>query len=217
MLVFVCRPQYYKLIEECISQIVLHRSGVDPDFSTRKFQIDVDPLIGKFWPPSATFIHNVLMFLVWYFFYSRSGDILMMKHLIWMCWIFVRLPAVSYFSLSYSSKCAYRESRGTRVLARVKVKIRGCNVCLLKTSTSLPPPAFWCIFEGDSFQITSLQARFKRSTSLQDIACLPSFSLIVTSDFSLKQQMTACWNISVIILQPTNGIAPAPEFWAVHL
>lgn len=39
------RPQYYKLIEECISQIVLHRSGVDPDFSTRKFQIDVDPLI----------------------------------------------------------------------------------------------------------------------------------------------------------------------------
>ena len=43
---FHCRPQYYKLIEECISQIVLHRSGVDPDFSTRKFQIDVDPLIG---------------------------------------------------------------------------------------------------------------------------------------------------------------------------
>jgi len=39
------RPQYYKLIEECISQIVLHRSGVDPDFSTRRFQIDVDPLI----------------------------------------------------------------------------------------------------------------------------------------------------------------------------
>lgn len=39
------RPQYYKLIEECISQIVLHRSGVDPDFSTKRFQIDVDPLI----------------------------------------------------------------------------------------------------------------------------------------------------------------------------
>ncbi|XP_012224016.1 protein diaphanous isoform X2 [Linepithema humile] len=40
------RPAYYKLIEECISQIVLHRSGCDPDFSaTKRFQIDVQPLI----------------------------------------------------------------------------------------------------------------------------------------------------------------------------
>ena len=42
------RPQYFKLIEECISQIVLHRSGVDPDFRyTKRFEIDVDPLIGR--------------------------------------------------------------------------------------------------------------------------------------------------------------------------
>jgi diaphanous 2 len=41
-----CRPAYYKLIEECVSQIVLHRSGCDPDFSaTKRFQIDVQPLI----------------------------------------------------------------------------------------------------------------------------------------------------------------------------
>lgn len=26
------RPAYYKLIEECVSQIVLHKSGHDPDF-----------------------------------------------------------------------------------------------------------------------------------------------------------------------------------------
>ncbi|XP_076669045.1 diaphanous related formin 1 isoform X3 [Andrena cerasifolii] len=40
------RPAYYKLIEECVSQIVLHRSGSDPDFSaTKRFQIDVQPLI----------------------------------------------------------------------------------------------------------------------------------------------------------------------------
>ena len=46
--VFLFRPQYYKLIEECISQIVLHRGGVDPDFRhTQKFQIDVEPLIGE--------------------------------------------------------------------------------------------------------------------------------------------------------------------------
>ena len=47
-MVYVFRPQYFKLIEECISQIVLHRSGVDPDFRyTKRFEIDVDPLIGR--------------------------------------------------------------------------------------------------------------------------------------------------------------------------
>ncbi|KAJ6661673.1 hypothetical protein lerEdw1_013195 [Lerista edwardsae] len=35
------RPLYFKLIEECISQIVLHRSGQDPDFSYGK-RLDVD-------------------------------------------------------------------------------------------------------------------------------------------------------------------------------
>ncbi|KAL4229773.1 Protein diaphanous 1 [Mactra antiquata] len=40
------RPQYYKLIEECVTQIVLHRSGTDPDFRiTRRFKIDVEPLL----------------------------------------------------------------------------------------------------------------------------------------------------------------------------
>ncbi|XP_015281140.1 PREDICTED: protein diaphanous homolog 3 [Gekko japonicus] len=38
---YYVRPLYFKLIEECISQIVLHRSGVDPDFSYRK-RLDVD-------------------------------------------------------------------------------------------------------------------------------------------------------------------------------
>ena len=46
---FVCsRPQYYKLIEECVTQIVLHRNGLDPDFRhTKKFEIDVEPLLSK--------------------------------------------------------------------------------------------------------------------------------------------------------------------------
>ncbi|CAB3986142.1 diaphanous homolog 2 isoform X1 [Paramuricea clavata] len=39
------RTQYFNLIEECVSQIVLHKSGVDPDFATKKFQIDVENLI----------------------------------------------------------------------------------------------------------------------------------------------------------------------------
>ena len=61
---FICRPQYYKLIEECISQIVLHRSGVDPDFATKKFQIDVDPLIGKL---------SVLSSIMYAMFYFSGG------------------------------------------------------------------------------------------------------------------------------------------------
>ena len=46
-LFFSCRPQYYKLIEECISQIVLHRGGIDPDFASKRMEIDVEPLIGE--------------------------------------------------------------------------------------------------------------------------------------------------------------------------
>ena len=41
------RPQYFKLLDQCTSQIVLHKSGVDPDFHyTKKFNVDVDNLIG---------------------------------------------------------------------------------------------------------------------------------------------------------------------------
>merc|ERR1719209_1920743 len=40
------RPAYYKLVEESVSQIVLHKSGCDPDFrATQRFSIDVEPLI----------------------------------------------------------------------------------------------------------------------------------------------------------------------------
>merc|ERR1719341_751634 len=40
------RPAYYKLVEECVSQIVLHKSGCDPDFrATKRFEIDVEPLV----------------------------------------------------------------------------------------------------------------------------------------------------------------------------
>uniref|UniRef100_A0A8V5G4C3 Uncharacterized protein n=1 Tax=Melopsittacus undulatus TaxID=13146 RepID=A0A8V5G4C3_MELUD len=38
---YFIRPQYFKLIEECVSQIVLHRSGTDPDFTYRK-RLDID-------------------------------------------------------------------------------------------------------------------------------------------------------------------------------
>lgn len=40
----IIRPAYYKLIEECVTQIVLHKNGLDPDF-TKRFDIDVQPLI----------------------------------------------------------------------------------------------------------------------------------------------------------------------------
>ena len=45
-----CRPQYFKLVDKCVSQIVLHKSGLDPDFHyTQKFNIDVDTIIGKYY------------------------------------------------------------------------------------------------------------------------------------------------------------------------
>uniref|UniRef100_A0A8C4FB91 Diaphanous-related formin 2 n=1 Tax=Dicentrarchus labrax TaxID=13489 RepID=A0A8C4FB91_DICLA len=38
---YYIRPQYFKVIEECVSQVVLHRSGMDPDFGYSK-RLDVD-------------------------------------------------------------------------------------------------------------------------------------------------------------------------------
>lgn len=40
------KSAYYQLIEECVTQIVLHKPGYDPDFrANRRFNIDVQPLI----------------------------------------------------------------------------------------------------------------------------------------------------------------------------
>ncbi|XP_057164171.1 protein diaphanous homolog 3 [Ursus arctos] len=38
---YFIRQQYFKLIDECVSQIVLHRDGMDPDFTYRK-RLDLD-------------------------------------------------------------------------------------------------------------------------------------------------------------------------------
>uniref|UniRef100_A0A8C0Z9B4 Diaphanous related formin 3 n=1 Tax=Cyanistes caeruleus TaxID=156563 RepID=A0A8C0Z9B4_CYACU len=47
---YFIRPQYFKLIEECVSQIVLHRSGTDPDFTYRKrLDINFSHLLGKYY------------------------------------------------------------------------------------------------------------------------------------------------------------------------
>lgn len=62
---FVHRPQYYKLIEECISQIVLHRGGVDPDFGHKRIDIDVEPLIGEF-PLVCLFVLQFSFFMSGY-------------------------------------------------------------------------------------------------------------------------------------------------------
>lgn len=42
-----CRPQYYKLIDECVAQIVLHRNGADPDFRCRNLSLNIEGLIGE--------------------------------------------------------------------------------------------------------------------------------------------------------------------------
>uniref|UniRef100_A0A8D0HFY2 Diaphanous related formin 1 n=1 Tax=Sphenodon punctatus TaxID=8508 RepID=A0A8D0HFY2_SPHPU len=42
---YEARPQYYRLIEECVSQIILHKNGIDPDFKCRRLKIDIEGLI----------------------------------------------------------------------------------------------------------------------------------------------------------------------------
>ncbi|XP_026991503.1 protein diaphanous homolog 2 isoform X1 [Tachysurus fulvidraco] len=45
---YYIRPQYYKVIEECVAQIVLHRSGMDPDFGYReRLEVDFTQLIDQ--------------------------------------------------------------------------------------------------------------------------------------------------------------------------
>ncbi|CAH0549361.1 unnamed protein product [Brassicogethes aeneus] len=39
------KPAYFKIIEECVSQIVLHKSGMDPDFKKNHLDIDLAPLM----------------------------------------------------------------------------------------------------------------------------------------------------------------------------
>lgn len=39
------RPAYFQLIEECVSQIVLHKAGCDPNFDSRDFHIDTSMLL----------------------------------------------------------------------------------------------------------------------------------------------------------------------------
>ncbi|XP_056641001.1 protein diaphanous isoform X2 [Diorhabda sublineata] len=41
------RPAYFKLIEEIISQIVLTKSGLDPDFKKKHIDIDLQPLLDE--------------------------------------------------------------------------------------------------------------------------------------------------------------------------
>uniref|UniRef100_A0A8D3CK27 Diaphanous related formin 1 n=1 Tax=Scophthalmus maximus TaxID=52904 RepID=A0A8D3CK27_SCOMX len=44
---YLARPQYYKLMDECIAQIVLHRNGADPDFKCRNLSINIEGMIGE--------------------------------------------------------------------------------------------------------------------------------------------------------------------------
>uniref|UniRef100_A0AAY4DPJ9 Diaphanous-related formin 3 n=1 Tax=Denticeps clupeoides TaxID=299321 RepID=A0AAY4DPJ9_9TELE len=54
---YFVRPQYFKIIEECVSQIVLHRSGTDPDFTFRKrLDVDFSHLIALIWNCKTLYI-----------------------------------------------------------------------------------------------------------------------------------------------------------------
>ncbi|KAM4039961.1 protein diaphanous homolog 1 [Anomaloglossus baeobatrachus] len=42
------RPQYYKLIDEVVSQIILRKNGADPDFKCKRIDIDIEGHIDHF-------------------------------------------------------------------------------------------------------------------------------------------------------------------------
>uniref|UniRef100_A0A803TS55 Diaphanous related formin 3 n=1 Tax=Anolis carolinensis TaxID=28377 RepID=A0A803TS55_ANOCA len=66
------RPLYFKLIEECISQIVLHRSGIDPDFSYRKrLDVDFSHILGKYF--NITALHKIEYSRVSLIQHKRAG------------------------------------------------------------------------------------------------------------------------------------------------
>lgn len=45
---FFIRTEYYRLIEECLTQIVLHKDGVDPDFKkTKRFNIKTEKFMNE--------------------------------------------------------------------------------------------------------------------------------------------------------------------------
>uniref|UniRef100_A0A803SYD6 Diaphanous related formin 3 n=1 Tax=Anolis carolinensis TaxID=28377 RepID=A0A803SYD6_ANOCA len=68
------RPLYFKLIEECISQIVLHRSGIDPDFSYRKrLDVDFSHILGKYF--NITALHKIEYSRVSLIQHKRDGSV----------------------------------------------------------------------------------------------------------------------------------------------
>uniref|UniRef100_A0A803V0B7 Protein diaphanous homolog 2 n=1 Tax=Ficedula albicollis TaxID=59894 RepID=A0A803V0B7_FICAL len=61
---YYVRPQYYKIIEECVSQIVLHCSGMDPDFKYRgRMDINFTHLVGLYSLSSFTLFSFVFFCL----------------------------------------------------------------------------------------------------------------------------------------------------------
>ncbi|KAJ6655472.1 hypothetical protein lerEdw1_005173 [Lerista edwardsae] len=42
---YEARPQYFKLIDECISQVVLHKNGADPDFKCKHLDFNIEGLV----------------------------------------------------------------------------------------------------------------------------------------------------------------------------
>uniref|UniRef100_A0A8U8BZ30 Protein diaphanous homolog 2 n=19 Tax=Passeriformes TaxID=9126 RepID=A0A8U8BZ30_GEOPR len=61
---YYVRPQYYKIIEECVSQIVLHCSGMDPDFKYRgRMDINFTHLVGLYSLSSFTLFFFVFFCL----------------------------------------------------------------------------------------------------------------------------------------------------------
>ena len=56
------RIAYFRLLEECTSQIVMTKNGVDPDFHKTTFDIDVEPLIST---RTFSFLFRLILLIDW--------------------------------------------------------------------------------------------------------------------------------------------------------
>uniref|UniRef100_A0A3Q4MNP3 Diaphanous-related formin 2 n=1 Tax=Neolamprologus brichardi TaxID=32507 RepID=A0A3Q4MNP3_NEOBR len=65
---YYIRPQYYKVIEECVSQVVLHRSGMDPEFVyNKRLDVDFTHMIGNLF-------HNHLLLITHPYFLLQFDE-----------------------------------------------------------------------------------------------------------------------------------------------
>uniref|UniRef100_A0A6Q2Y0W1 Diaphanous-related formin 2 n=1 Tax=Esox lucius TaxID=8010 RepID=A0A6Q2Y0W1_ESOLU len=90
---YYIRPQYFKVIEECVSQVVLHRSGMDPDFGYReRLDVDFTHLIGRYFRVISTHFWLESQCCIFFRLENLNNYILFLFSSILFIWPLLRPP-----------------------------------------------------------------------------------------------------------------------------